>query len=104
MAFQRVMDAAQLGEGGLAQVEVDGADPICLGRVGESVFAVQHSCSHAEYPLADGTIEGECELECLLHGARFDLRTGAVLQGPATEPLKTYRVKLEDGGIWVDPG
>ncbi|MDH5279368.1 MAG: nitrite reductase (NAD(P)H) small subunit, partial [Actinomycetota bacterium] len=49
---------------------------------------------------SEGEVE-DCTLECWLHGSRFDLRTGAALSLPATEPVPAYPVKLEDGKVLV---
>lgn len=103
MAFRRLLELAALGDGELVQVEAgDGGPALCLARAGDAVFAVQATCSHADYPLEDGSVEGDAQLECMLHGAVFDLRDGSVQRGPATAPLRTYPVRIEDGGIWVD--
>ncbi len=53
--------------------------------------------------LTDGYFDPEdCFVECPLHAARFDIRSGAALEGPATEAIPTYGVKIEDGAILVD--
>ncbi len=55
-------------------------------RNGDDVFAIHDECSHAAIPLSEGEVEG-CEIECWLHGSRFDLRTGKPTGLPATEPV-----------------
>jgi 3-phenylpropionate/trans-cinnamate dioxygenase ferredoxin subunit len=75
-------------------------EPVCIARTREGVFAVDGWCSHEECPLAEGVIEGT-EIECYCHGARFDLRTGEAVQGPATEPVETYPVREIDGEVQV---
>jgi len=42
------------------------------------------------------------QIECPRHGARFDIRTGAVTRLPATDPIPTYPVKIEDGLIYIE--
>jgi nitrite reductase/ring-hydroxylating ferredoxin subunit len=59
--------------------------------------ATQSRCTHRQGPLSRGKLEGST-VTCPLHGAQFNVCTGAVLRGPATEPLKTYRV-IVDGAI-----
>jgi nitrite reductase/ring-hydroxylating ferredoxin subunit len=59
--------------------------------------ATQNKCTHRQGPLSRGQLEGST-VTCPLHGAQFNVCTGAVLRGPATEPLKTYRV-IVDGAI-----
>ncbi len=74
---------------------------LCVGRHEGALFAVKDSCPHAEFPLSEGTLYPNGELECCWHGARFDCRSGAVLRGPAEDPLVRYDVEERDGGIWV---
>ena len=59
--------------------------------------ATQARCTHRQGPLTEGTLDGST-VTCVLHGAQFNIWTGAVLHGPATTPLKTCRVTV-DGDI-----
>jgi nitrite reductase/ring-hydroxylating ferredoxin subunit len=59
--------------------------------------ATQAMCTHRQGPLSEGSLDGTT-VTCPLHGAQFNVWTGAVLRGPATDPLKTYRVTV-DGEI-----
>jgi nitrite reductase/ring-hydroxylating ferredoxin subunit len=59
--------------------------------------ATQARCTHRQGPLSEGTLDGST-VTCPLHGAKFNVWTGAVLRGPARDPLKTYRVTV-DGEI-----
>ena len=101
MEFHKVAEESSLGEGRLMSVTVDGGERLCLARVGGEVFAVRDQCSHAEYPLSEGSLGPDYQLECALHGAVFDVRDGSVKSPPADEPVATYPVKLESGWIWV---
>jgi 3-phenylpropionate/trans-cinnamate dioxygenase ferredoxin subunit len=65
---------------------------VCVARVGNEVFAIDDTCSHSEASLSEGEITGT-KIECWLHGAEFDLRTGNALTPPATEGLKTFKVE-----------
>lgn len=103
MSFERVADAGALSDGQLLSVQLEGGARICLAMVGGEVYAVDDRCTHAEYPLSDGELDEDCRLECPLHGAVFDVRDGTVLGPPAEDTLRTYRVKTEEGGIWVEP-
>ncbi|KHL11284.1 3-phenylpropionate/trans-cinnamate dioxygenase ferredoxin subunit [Mumia flava] len=99
--FSYATDLADVPDGGVVAVEVEGVE-IALTRCGEEVFAVRDECSHAAVPLSEGDVE-DCTLECWLHGSRFDARTGEVLNLPATEPVPVYPAKVtEDGGVLVD--
>lgn len=87
-------------DGGTIGVEVNGVE-IALIRQGDEIWAMHDECSHAEIPLSEGDVEG-CEIECWLHGSRFDVRTGACLNPPATEPVQTYPIKVEGDAVLVD--
>lgn len=81
------------------QVDVDG-NPVCVTRVGEEVFAVSNICSHAYAELSDGEVTGHV-IECWLHGADFDLRSGKALTLPATDPIETYRVQRNENLLTI---
>ena len=78
------------------RVVIDGV-PVSLVRVGDEVFAVGDVCSHAEVSLSEGEVSG-CQIECWLHGSRFDLRTGEPSGPPAFEPVPVYPVEIEGHG------
>lgn len=79
---------------------VEGQDVlICHTKTGE-VYAVINMCSHALQQLEGGRMRGH-KIICPLHGASFDMRTGAVTGAPAYEPIKIFPVKVEDGRILV---
>ena len=73
---------------------------VCVVRVAEEVFAVQDICSHAEASLSEGEVNGQ-KIECWLHGAEFDLRTGAALTPPATEALETFEVTRDGDTVTI---
>jgi 3-phenylpropionate/trans-cinnamate dioxygenase ferredoxin subunit len=103
MSFQRIASLSELNEGTITAREVDGK-PIALYLVEGQPLATSDLCTHEECPLSDeGEIEGD-EVSCLCHGSRFNVRTGAVLQGPATEPIPVYPVRVESEDVLVDVG
>lgn len=63
-------------------------------NVGGNFCATQAKCTHRGGPLNEGHLDGST-LTCPWHGAQFNVCTGAVLRGPATQPIKTYRVVVE---------
>jgi nitrite reductase/ring-hydroxylating ferredoxin subunit len=73
---------------------------IGIFRTSEGLFAVDNICSHEYAYLTKGLVEGGV-VECPLHEARFCLKTGGCLQGPATAPVKTFPVKEEGAAIFV---
>jgi 3-phenylpropionate/trans-cinnamate dioxygenase ferredoxin component len=75
--------------------------PVAVYRIEDGYFATDDTCSHSEYSLGDGWIEGGT-VECELHAAKFDIKTGAALTLPATDPVATYPVEVVDGNLYVD--
>lgn len=90
---------ADLPDGALKQVEVDGTK-ILLVRRGDAVFALEGTCPHAGGPLADGVLAGD-RIICPWHKAAFCVTTGACVEPPAVDDLKHYPVGLRDGEILV---
>lgn len=90
---------SDLVSGKPAKVTLGNKD-VCVVRVNEEVFAVADICSHAEASLSEGEVSGE-KIECWLHGAEFDLRTGAALTPPATEPLEVFEVKRDGDTVTI---
>lgn len=74
---------------------------ICLVRTADGVLAVRDECTHGAVPLSDGDVDG-CTIECWMHGSRFDLRDGAALNLPATEPVRTFPIRVMEGIVQVD--
>jgi naphthalene 1,2-dioxygenase system ferredoxin subunit len=99
MNWVRAAARSELAEGEVLGVEVAGRS-IALYDVDGSLFATDNICTHAYARLSDGWLDGEL-IECPLHAARFDVRTGKVLDPPATEDLKTYPVRTVDDEIQV---
>lgn len=73
---------------------------IILFNVEGTFYAVKNICSHEEYELADGELEG-CILACSKHGATFDIQSGQHLSTPAYSPITIYAVCIEDGDVKV---
>jgi 3-phenylpropionate/trans-cinnamate dioxygenase ferredoxin subunit len=88
-----------LVEGKPVAIDVDGT-PVCVVKVADEVFAVADTCTHAEASLAEGEVNGS-KIECWLHGAEFDLKTGKALTPPATEALKTFNVKRNGNQLTI---
>ena len=84
--------AGDLPEGGLRAAAVSGRELAIARLVDGSIAAFDEWCTHEECPLSDGELEGE-RIVCTCHGSEFDVRTGAVLQGPATEPVSIYEIR-----------
>jgi nitrite reductase/ring-hydroxylating ferredoxin subunit len=72
-------------------------EEIVLCKLDGEIYALQGICSHEELPLDGGEIEDGI-LTCEWHGARFDIRTGAVCSPPASVPLRGYATRVDDEG------
>jgi 3-phenylpropionate/trans-cinnamate dioxygenase ferredoxin subunit len=90
------VDDIPLGEA----VRVDAHVPIAVFNVDGELFAIDDTCTHQDASLADGWVEG-CAVECPLHAACFDLRTGMPSGPPAKMPVRTHEVVVEDGVVYV---
>ncbi|MFA7567736.1 MAG: non-heme iron oxygenase ferredoxin subunit [Alkalispirochaeta sp.] len=73
---------------------------VALFKLDDGIYATDNACSHEYSELSQGIIMGD-DVYCPKHGSRFDIRTGAVHDLPATRPVKTYEVKVEDGVVFV---
>ena len=93
------MPLADLKPGGTRAAVIDGQE-ILLCNTGDGVHAVSGLCTHAVARLDEGRLRGH-RLTCLLHGASFDVRSGAVLGGPACESLRSFATRLAQGYVEV---
>ena len=91
----------ELAPGTARRFDVDGR-PVAVVRIGDDVYAIGDTCSHAEVSLSEGEVFTDtCEIECVKHGSTFDLTTGEPLTLPATQPVPVYDAVVEDGQILV---
>jgi nitrite reductase/ring-hydroxylating ferredoxin subunit len=75
---------------------------IAIARVDDRLYAFDDLCTCADQacPLSGGLLTGTT-IMCQCHGSRFDITTGAVINGPATEPLNAYEVQEVEGSIQI---
>ena len=73
-----------------------------LVNVAGTIHACDAICNHQLYPLRGGDLDGE-EITCDLHGAVFNVTTGAVVSEPATKALRVFEVRVEGSDIFVGP-
>jgi 3-phenylpropionate/trans-cinnamate dioxygenase ferredoxin subunit len=101
--FEIVTTLDEIEDGGVKQVVVKG-EPVGLYRVGNDVFALHDICTHEQAYLHEGEFEpDELEIECPLHGSRFNIATGEVRILPATQPVTAYQVRVEGDKVLVGP-
>lgn len=98
--YQPAMNASDLTEGSMAAVDLDGKH-ILLSMIGGVVYAVSGTCTHEETDLGQGFLL-EDRVVCPLHLSQFELKTGAAVNPPATDPLKRFNVKVEGETIYVE--
>jgi len=91
---------SNLTEGKLVSVKKNGK-AICVARVGNEVFAIEDNCSHQDAALSEGSQDGY-KIECWLHSAEFDIRSGEALTPPAVSPIKTFAVKINNNEIEIE--
>lgn len=73
---------------------------IVITRTQAGINAFDGTCTHAKFHFGTSRLAG-CELECPIHGARFDAVTGAVTKGPANRPLERLTVEVDNGIVRV---
>ena len=74
---------------------------IVIARSARGVHAFDGTCTHARFHFGTSRLVEGCELECPIHGARFDASTGAVTKGPARLPLPRIPIEVENGIVRV---
>jgi 3-phenylpropionate/trans-cinnamate dioxygenase ferredoxin subunit len=97
--FVTVAKVGEIPEGGVKIVRVED-ELLAIFHVEGAYYALNDVCTHDGGPLAEGPLEGHV-IECPRHGARFDIRTGAVLCMPATAPVPTHETRLVGDEIQV---
>lgn len=99
--FEAVAGEHELSPGQMKKIQAGGKRLLLCNAEGD-YYAVDEMCSHEDYSLSLGCIQGR-KIKCSLHGSYFDLASGEALVEPAAEPIRTYPVKLGEGRIWVNP-
>ena len=98
--FVKVAKTSELPDQKAKGVDVQGR-VLALFNLGGEYYCIDDACPHEEGPLCEGFIEGE-EVECPWHAARFNIKTGALTEGPGYEDVKTYRVRVVGDDIEVE--
>ena len=100
MSYQRVCSIADVALDSAISVEI-GRNDVAIVHSNGRFYAIADECSHASIPLSEGDV-GDGEIECYLHGSRFDLATGEPLGLPATEPVAVYPCQVSGNDVLVD--
>lgn len=102
MTWIRIAAADQLQDDEVVGVSVQEVK-LALYRIDGDYYATDDVCTHQFALLSDGYLEDGC-IECPLHQARFDIRSGKALCAPATTDLRTYALKVEGADILANIG
>ena len=97
--FIPIASTNDIPPGEMTIVDVNGQE-VVIANLGGDFVCFSNSCTHKQGPLGEGMLIGEV-VECPFHGGQFNVRTGAVVKGPPTEPIATYPVKVEGDSISV---
>jgi 3-phenylpropionate/trans-cinnamate dioxygenase ferredoxin subunit len=74
---------------------------VAVANVAGTFYAFDDTCTHEGCSLAEGELE-DTIVTCSCHGSQFDARTGALLRGPAQEPVKSHEIRVEDGNLEIE--
>lgn len=100
MVFVEVAKLDDIPKGGSKGVNVGGRD-IALFNYEGKIYAISRKCTHMGGSLDEGKLEGLI-VTCPWHGAKFDIRTGKVVNGPATKGAEVHKVKVEGQSVKVE--
>lgn len=98
--FLTIGKVDEISEGKAKAFEVAG-QAVAVARANGELFAFSDICTHSRCNLSDGGEIVGTVIECECHGSRFDMKTGDVKQGPATQPIPVFEVRDQDGDLQV---
>ncbi len=102
MPWVRLCEVDEIPVGGKKRFKVEGRE-VLLVRLEDGFYAVDNRCPHAGCRLSYyGQVWSGKRIMCSCHGAVFSLEDGRVLEGPAEKSLKTYRVEVRGGEVFVE--
>ena len=99
--FVKVASTSEIPQGKMKKV-MYGTQQVLLANVGGTFYAIGNVCTQVGGPLDRGVLEGR-EVQCSLHGSRFDVTSGNVTRGPAARPEPGYEVMIEGHDIKLRP-
>ena len=97
MAWHKAAELSDLEGKDVIGVTIEDVE-IAIYRLDDEYFATSNICTHQFAFMSEGYVENDC-VECPLHQAFFEIRTGKVMDGPPTEPLKTFATRIEGTSI-----
>ena len=100
MAEEAVCSVSDLPENSVKAFEI-GTTTLAVYNIGGEFFATDDECTHGAASLAEGILEDDV-IECTLHFGAFNVKTGKAVSAPCFVPLRTYKVAVKDGQVFVD--
>ena len=97
--FVPVAKVSELAPGAMRWVAIDRAR-VLIANVDGVFYGLEDACGHRQAPLSRGKLEGHV-VECPLHFAQFDVRTGKLLSGPVAADVPTYEVRVDGDTVYV---
>ena len=97
----KICPTSEIAENSVKSFEV-GNNVIAVYNLGGTFYATDNECTHGAASLADGILENGI-IECTLHFGAFNVKTGEAVQAPCFTALRTYKVEVRDGQVFVDP-
>jgi nitrite reductase/ring-hydroxylating ferredoxin subunit len=99
VGFFPVAKVSDLAPGAMKFVAVE-RERVVLANVAGAFYALKDMCGHKNAPLSRGRLDG-CIIECPLHFATFDIRTGKLVDGPVSADVPAYEVRIEGDTVYV---
>ncbi len=94
-----ICSPTDIPEGKIREFKLQG-QPIAIAHVKDKFYCFAGLCTHASCPLAGGDLK-DYLISCYCHASQFDIRTGQVITPPATVPIKTYPLKIENAKVLI---
>ncbi|MGH2401818.1 MAG: Rieske (2Fe-2S) protein [Candidatus Limnocylindria bacterium] len=98
--FVRVGQAADVGQGSMRVFDVDGSK-VNVSNTAGGLYAFDDTCTHMGCSLANGELRG-VTVTCACHGSQFDVTSGAVLRGPARNPVRSRAVEIRGDELFAE--
>lgn len=97
--WQKVGQAGDVAEGEISSYQI-GNRTVAVANIDGDLHSFDDICPHQQCALSEGEIDGII-IECPCHGSRFDVMTGEVVTGPATDPIDVFEAREEEGALEV---
>ena len=97
--YVRIATTEEISLGTMKRFDIDG-HAILVANIGGRYYAVDDTCTHEDASLASGSLKGEL-VKCPLHGSRFNVVSGKVLDDPADRDLRTYPVRVDGDDLLI---